>query len=120
MRYIKDTKAAKEIKVLDEFHKLLAHDSTKAFYGAGHVFAAAEMGAIHKLLLIDSLFRSVDIKKRQKYVEFVEDLRKGGVEVHIFSSAHVTGEALNKITGIAAILRFPLPELEDQEIPEPF
>lgn len=32
---------------------------------------------------------------------------------------HVSGEQLNQLSGIAAILRFPLPELEDQEIPAP-
>jgi len=28
---------------------------------------------------------------------------------------HVTGEQLNEMTGIAAILRFPLQELEDMD-----
>ena len=31
----------------------------------------------------------------------------------VFSSSHVTGEQLGKLTGVAAILRFPLPEIED-------
>lgn len=37
----------------------------------------------------------------------------------VFSAMHVSGEQLNQLSGIAAILRFPLPELEDQEIPAP-
>lgn len=28
---------------------------------------------------------------------------------------HVSGEQLNQITGVAAILRFPLPEIENDE-----
>jgi protein pelota len=28
---------------------------------------------------------------------------------------HASGEQLNQLTGIAAILRFPLPDLEDAE-----
>lgn len=32
-------------------------------------------------------------------------------DVQIFSSLHVSGEQLKQITGIAAILRFPMPEL---------
>ena len=29
---------------------------------------------------------------------------------------HVSGEQLNQLTGIAAILRFPLPDIEDMEL----
>jgi protein pelota len=46
----------------------------------------------------------------------VDSVRAGGGEALIFSSMHVSGESLNQLSGIAAILRFPLPELEDQEI----
>lgn len=31
------------------------------------------------------------------------------------SSMHVTGEQLGQLTGIAAVLRFPLPEIENDE-----
>jgi protein pelota len=39
------------------------------------------------------------------------------LQAFIFSSMHVSGEQLKQLSGIAALLRFPLPELEDQEIP---
>ena len=39
----------------------------------------------------------------------------GGGGVHVFSGMHASGEQLNQLTGIAAILRFPLPDLEDAE-----
>lgn len=38
-----------------------------------------------------------------------------GGDVKIFSSLHISGEQLEQLTGIAAILRFPMPELEDDE-----
>lgn len=31
------------------------------------------------------------------------------------SSMHVTGEQLGQLTGIAAVLRFPLPEMEEED-----
>ena len=34
----------------------------------------------------------------------------------IFSSMHVSGQQLTQLSGIAALLRFPLPDLEDQEL----
>lgn len=39
-----------------------------------------------------------------------------GANVLIFSSMHVSGEQLSALSGVAAILRFPLHELEDEEM----
>ena len=38
-----------------------------------------------------------------------------GGEVKIFSSLHVSGEQLEQLTGICAMLRFPVPEPEDSD-----
>eukprot|EP00887_Chlorella_sp_A99_P003861 scaffold11.g3861.t1 len=107
---IKDTKAAREVKALQDFMAMLAHDPARAFYGPGHVFAAHELGAIQTLLITDSLFRTTDTRKRKKWVA------AGGGEVLVFSGMHASGEQLNQLTGVAALLRFPLPDLEDQEL----
>jgi len=112
---IKDTKAAQEVQKLADFMHMLGSDSARAFYGPGHVFAAHELGAIQTLLLSDSLFRTADPVRRTKYSNLVEEVRNGGGEAFIFSGAHTSGEQLNQLSGIAAILRFPLPEIEDQE-----
>lgn len=56
-----------------------------------------------------------DVARRAAYVALADGVRAGGGVVHVFSSMHVSGEQLNQLTGIAAILRFPLPELEDEE-----
>merc|ERR1712157_91319 len=63
------------------------------------------------LLITDELFRSKDLKKREKYVKIVENCKDNGADIQIFSSLHVSGEQLKQITGVAAILRFPMPEL---------
>jgi protein pelota len=97
---------------------MMTADSARAFYGPGHVLAAAELGAIQTLLISDKLFRVNDIAKRARYASLVEGVRAAGGEALVFSSLHVSGEALNSLSGIAAILRFPLPELEDQELVE--
>lgn len=54
---IANTTAIAEVKALDDFFQMLAVDSAKAFYGPGHVVAAAEQGAVSKLLIADSLYR---------------------------------------------------------------
>ncbi|XP_022144550.1 protein PELOTA 1 [Momordica charantia] len=116
MNLIKDTKAAQEVRALKVFFSMLSNDSDRACYGPKHVEVAHERMAIQTLLITDDLFRNNDITVRQRYVNLVDSVRDSGGAVHIFSSMHVSGEQLAQITGIAAILRFPLPELEDIEM----
>ncbi|CAO3599233.1 unnamed protein product [Absidia cylindrospora] len=110
-----DTKAAREVQALDAFYQMLNTDAYRAFYGYDHVAKAHERGAIGTLLVTDELFRSADIATRKKYVALVEDVRAAGGKVFVFSSLHVSGEQLNQLTGVAAILTFPLPDIEDDE-----
>lgn len=115
---VADTKAAREAAALAELHRVMASDPSRAMYGPGHVIAAAEMGAVATLLLSDALFRVRDVAKRRKYQALVEGVRAAGGEALVFSSLHESGEQLNQLSGVAAILRFPLPELEDMELIE--
>mmetsp|Transcript_7038 Transcript_7038/g.21438 ORF Transcript_7038/g.21438 Transcript_7038/m.21438 type:complete len:394 (-) Transcript_7038:513-1694(-) len=110
-----DTKAVAEIRALNQFFETMNVNPDRVCYGPQHVEYAANMGAVQTLLLTDSLFRNVDVKTREKYVELVDIVKSAGGEVHIFSAMHVTGEQLGEMTGIAAMLRFPLPELFDME-----
>ncbi|KAI8982685.1 pelota-like protein [Pilobolus umbonatus] len=110
-----DTKSAKEIQALDNFYQMMNTDPDRAFYGYKHVLMANERGAIRTLLLTDELFRSSDIATRKQYVALVEAVRAQGGLVYVFSSMHPSGEQLNQLTGIAAILSFPLPDIEDIE-----
>lgn len=43
---ISNTKAARETSALAEFYAMLSDDPSRAFYGPGHVLAAAELGAV--------------------------------------------------------------------------
>ncbi|RKP38134.1 pelota [Dimargaris cristalligena] len=107
-----DTKATREIRTLEDFYKMLNDDADRAYYGYEYVARANEQGAVDRLLITDELFRSSDIKTRKKYIELVEQVRANGGKVLIFSSLHVSGEQLGQLTGVAAVLKFPLPELD--------
>ncbi|GJE84511.1 pelota family protein [Phanerochaete sordida] len=119
---LKETKFAREGIMLDKFFKMLGTDEMRAWYGPDHVALAADRGAIGTLLISDELFRASDPAVRKKYVELVEDVRQKGAEVLIFSSMHESGQQLNQLTGIAAILTFPLDvevvEAEEREAKE--
>ena len=54
--------------------------------------------------------------QRQALAQLLEEVKAGGGEVVVFSGMHVSGQQLDKLTGLAAILRFPLPDLEDAEL----
>ncbi|XP_049808311.1 protein pelota [Schistocerca nitens] len=110
-----DTKASGEVKVLESFYTMLQTEPAKAFYGKKHVEKANEAQAVETLLISDKLFRIQDVKQRKEYVALVDGVRESGGDVKIFSSMHVSGEQLDQLTGVAAILRFPMPELEDED-----
>ncbi|KAL1537485.1 CDP-diacylglycerol--glycerol-3-phosphate 3-phosphatidyltransferase [Salvia divinorum] len=116
MNMIKDTKAAQEVRGLKDFFAMLSNDPERACYGPKHVEVAHERMAIQTLLITDELFRSSDVATRKRYVSLVDSIKASGGTVHIFSSMHVSGEQLAQLTGIAAILRFPLPDLDDIEM----
>lgn len=110
-----DTKASGEVRVLESFYTMLQTEPAKAFYGKKHVEKANEAQAIETLLISDKLFRIQDVKQRKEYVALVDGVKESGGDVKIFSSMHVSGEQLDQLTGVAAILRFPMPELEDED-----
>lgn len=112
---LSDTKAAGEVKALDDFYKMLQHEPDRACYGLKQVERANEALAIDTLLISDQLFRHQDVATRSRYVRLVDSVKENAGTVRIFSSLHVSGEQLSQLTGVAAILRFPVPELSDQE-----
>ncbi|CAH8609787.1 unnamed protein product [Dicrocoelium dendriticum] len=105
-----NTKAASEVAALNDFYQMIKTDQSRAFYGYKHVKAAADAFAVDTLLVSDALFRSRDLDERRRYVSLVDAVKEDQGSVRIFSSLHVSGEQLNQLSGIAAILRFPIPE----------
>ncbi|THD19431.1 Pelota [Fasciola hepatica] len=110
-----NTKAATEVNALNEFYQMLKVDQSRAFYGYKHVKAAVDAMAVDTLLVSDALFRSRNLEERKRYVSLVDAVREDTGTVRIFSSLHVSGEQLNQLSGVAAILRFPIPEPESDD-----
>ena len=109
---LSETRVLGDVQALEKFFHILNVDQDRAFYGFEHVFKADEMLAVDTLLVTDTLFKSCDVSTRKKYVALVESVREHGGACHIFSSLHVSGEQLKQLSGIAAILRYPVPELD--------
>jgi protein pelota len=115
MSQMTDTKVAREVQVLNKFMRLMDSDPDRAYYGYDHVKRAQEHLAIDSLLVTDELFRnSSNVQQRQRYVQLVESVRANGGQVYVLSSMHVSGQQLQQVSGVAAILRYPMPDLDDE------
>lgn len=115
MKRMNDVGCAGEVALLDEFFETLRTDFDKVCYGYKTVCAAMDQVAIKNLLISDHLFRSKNIQVRKQYVAVAEDAEKNGIKVSIFGSQNPSGQRLKDMTGIAAILKFAVPELDDVE-----
>jgi protein pelota len=121
---MKDVRFAKEAQLMDSFFDLLKLDDGRAWYGTKAVGKAVEEGAVGPgggaLLINNSLFRSQDLATRKKYVALVDKVKEAGGEARILSSEHESGQRLNMLGDIAAILNYPMHDLdEDDEEDEP-
>lgn len=114
---MKDKKFSTETRLMDEFNKRLRLDDYRACYGLAPVERAINEGAVGPgggtLLINNSLFRNMDIATRKRYVGLVDKVKECGGEARVLSSDHESGERLDKLGGIAAILTFPLYDLDE-------
>lgn len=110
---LSDTKYAKDAVIMDEFMDHLNKDDFKAWYGEAEVEKASEMGAIRYLLITDTMLHNDDIAKRKKFLELVERVEQSGGKAVVFSTLHSLGEELDRMTGVACILNYPLPDLDE-------
>ncbi|KAF2095382.1 translation factor pelota [Rhizodiscina lignyota] len=117
---ITDAKYARETALMDRFYELIRKDDQTAWYGPKEVERAVEKGGVGRgggvLLISDSLFRSQDVRTRKRWVSLVDRVRdvEGG-EVRVLSSLHESGKRLEALGGIAAILTFPIPDLDEDD-----
>ena len=115
---LSDTKFARETQLMDRFFELIRKDDARAWYGPKECEMAVERGAVGKgggvLLISNSLFRSQDIKTRQRWVKLVDEVKEQGGEVRVLSSMHESGKRLEDLGGIAAILTYPIEDLDEE------
>ncbi|KAK5292472.1 Translation factor pelota, partial [Cryomyces antarcticus] len=116
---LSNTKYARETALMDKFYELLRKDDGRAWYGPKEVEKAVAKGAVGRgggvLLISNALFRSQDVSTRRRWVRLVDQVRDAeGGEVRVFSSEHESGKRLEGLGNIAAILTFPLEDLDDE------
>ncbi|TDZ18791.1 Protein pelota-like protein [Colletotrichum sidae] len=114
---LKDFKFTKEAKLMDQFFERLRREDGRAWYGVSAVSKAVNEGAVGAgggvLFVNNSLFRSSDIPTRKKYVALVDKVKETGGEVKILSSDHESGQRLDMLGSVAAILSYPIYDLDE-------
>ena len=68
------------------------------------------------LLINNALFRAQNVKERRRWVKLVDQVRdvEGG-EVRVLSSLHESGKRLEGLGNVAAILTYPLEDLDEDD-----
>jgi len=116
---MKDMKFSKETRAMDDFFDKLRRDDGRAWYGTAPVEKAIREGAVGRgggvLLINNSLFRSMDIATRKRYVAMVDKVKEDGGEARILSSDHESGERLDALGGIACTLTYPILDLDESD-----
>eukprot|EP01086_Lenisia_limosa_P003251 TRINITY_DN17584_c0_g1_i1.p1 TRINITY_DN17584_c0_g1~~TRINITY_DN17584_c0_g1_i1.p1 ORF type:complete len:390 (-),score=42.90 TRINITY_DN17584_c0_g1_i1:47-1216(-) len=110
---LQGARVADDVSLMQRFMRTIGDDPDRAVYGEKEVLYASNHAAIEHLLIVDTLFRSPDVVQRKKWVDLVETTKENQGAVAIMSSQHATGEQLTQVTGVAAILRFPLPGIDE-------
>ncbi|KAF1930522.1 uncharacterized protein M421DRAFT_376092 [Didymella exigua CBS 183.55] len=116
---LSDTKYARETALMDRFLTLVRLDDGRAWYGPREVERAVDKGAVGRgggvLLISNSLFRAQNVRQRRRWVGLVDRVRdvEGG-EVRVLSSLHESGKRLEGLGGVAAILTYPLEDLDEE------
>lgn len=120
MSQLRDAKFARETQLLDRFYESLRRDDGKAWYGPKEVLKCVEKDAVGRgggvLLISNNLFRNQDVAERKKWVALVDRVReRDGGEVRVLSEAHESGKRLEALGGIAALLSYPIYDLDEDE-----
>jgi protein pelota len=113
MSQLSTVRAVDEVRALRTFCDMMNSDPDRACYGLQDVLRANEHLAIDELLISDRMYRCNNFEERNKYMDLIDSVRSTNGKVFLFSSLHVSGEQLNNYTGIAATLRFPLPDVDE-------
>ena len=69
---------------------------------------AVKMGAVEKLVLADALLRESQEEQRLHLEELMREVEQRRGSVTVVSTEHEAGAKLTALSGIAALLRFPV------------
>lgn len=97
-----------ETKLIESVITHLSKDDGLVAYGEDEVEKAVQFGAVEDLLITDKKLREATDENRHRMDKLIRDTEKTRGKFHIVSTDHPSGDQLQNLSGIAAILRFKL------------
>jgi protein pelota len=108
LRAAKQMRIVAETEVIEEVMKRLGKGEATVTYGFQAVENAVQIGAVETLVLADTMLREAGEKQRLHLEKFMREVEKRRGSITVVSTEHEAGEKLIALSGIAALLRFPI------------
>ncbi|GKT15680.1 Translation release factor pelota like protein [Aduncisulcus paluster] len=113
---VADTAAAHDIALIEKMRHMIEDDDERLVYGESAVMGAADLDAISTLMVTDELMRSQDLEQRRRMHHLYDRVIHNGGKVTVMNTEHEgSGGRLKSLSGLAAILLFPVPGLMEAE-----
>ena len=104
----KQMRIVAETEVVEEVMKRLGKSEATVTYGLEAVENAVQIGAVGTLVLADTMLREVGDKQRLHLEKLMQEVEQRRGSITVVSTEHEAGEKLIALSGIAALLRFPI------------
>ncbi|HEC76510.1 MAG TPA: mRNA surveillance protein pelota [Thermoplasmatales archaeon] len=98
-KIMRENRVSMEIKIVEEIMERIAKND-KVAYGKEEVEKAIELGAVKKLVILNSI-----VKNEENLIKRAEKI---GAKIEIINDFHEGGERLSAIGGIVAFLRYDI------------
>jgi protein pelota len=108
LRAAHQMRVVEETEVMEEVMKRLGKGESTITYGIKEVENAATMGAVEKLVLADTMLRETEEEQRLRLEKIMHEVEQRNGSVTVVSTEHEAGAKLLALTGLVALLRFPV------------
>lgn len=110
LKTMKQLRIAEEAEVVEELLKRLGKEEGTVAYGVAEVEKAMNMGAVETLVLADSMLRDSADEERLRLERVMKAVEEKRGSIIVVSIEHEAGRKILALSGVAALLRFPLPK----------
>jgi len=110
--HVSELRAAQQAKAFEVLMREMNKSIDMVLFGETSVLKAASENAIKSMMVTDKFIRSQPLNNRLSFLELKDRLEQSQVEVVVFSTRHGSGEQLDALGGIAALLKFAIVQEE--------
>lgn len=111
-KLISKTGLCHQFKLLERFRKRIDEQMKTATFGPARVQYAMSRNAVETILIADDLLPKCGMSSHEKYVQLLDEACVKGVTVEIISTQHFMVAYFGERYRIAAILKFPVVQLD--------